>query len=562
MAVELPGRPRELTAVSGLTAVAGVPATAKAPEIEPRAYEAPRPWPRAVVRVLEILPGALAIFLISTLLWGYVWFPVEIAIALLVFDIYWFWKSWTIAYHVMKGVRLIKRFQATNWRAEYLRARARDPLGVIAWEDVKHVVIIPNYKESEEKLRNTLRAMAEAQGARTSIIPVLAMEELDPDAADKSAVLAEEFAGQFFHFLVTFHPGNLPGEVRGKSSNQAWAARRSVEELVGRLCLNLDPLTVTSCDADTIFPPTYFECLTHHFATQPQRYHRFWQAPIFFYNNIWQVPAPLRVPNALSGLIHLSRLTRKRKVLFSQSTYSLSMRMAHDIGYWDVDVIPEDWHMFLKCFYGLQGKVDVQPIHLPLGNDGALSHTTRETLVNQYLQVQRWAWGASDVPFAFQEAVQRTDIPFHKRMARLWYFFENHLTWSTQWFFITLGGMIPWLYGEITDVKLIPQWFYVNDFILATFLPDSWAVIPVGWLTITTVILTPCLLFYVILITTDARLRPPAPVTFTRMRHLFGLLHWLAIPPITFFFSALPALDSQIRLMLGKRMEYRVTEKV
>ena len=71
-------------------------------------------------------------------------------------------------------------------------------------------------------------------------------------------------------------------------------------------------------------------------------------------------------------MVHLSRLSRQRRVLFSQSTYSLSMRMAHDVGYWDADVIPEDWHMFLKCFYQLEGAVDVQPIFLPIGNDGAL----------------------------------------------------------------------------------------------------------------------------------------------------------------------------------------------
>ena len=41
-----------------------------------------------------------------------------------------------------------------------------------------------------------------------------------------------------------------------------------------------------------------------------------------------------------------------------------------------------------------------------------------------------------------------------------------------------------------------------------------------------------------------------------------ALIHWLLIPPITFFCSALPALDAQIRLMLNRRMEYRVTEKV
>ena len=245
---------------------------------------------------------------------------------------------------------------------------------VVAWEDVRHVVIIPNYKESESKLRQTLTAMAATDGARENVIPILAMEGAEPGAALKAQVLLAEFAGPFYDLLVTYHPYGLLGEVRGKSSNEAWAARDAVAELVERRGLDIDHLTVTSCDADTIFPPQYFECLTYHFATDPRRYRRFWQAPIFFYNNIWQVPAPLRVPNAIAGLVHLSRLTRQRKVLFSQSTYSLSMRMAHDVGYWDTDIIPEDWHMFLKCFYNLGGNVDVEPIHLPVGNDGALSH--------------------------------------------------------------------------------------------------------------------------------------------------------------------------------------------
>ena len=148
--------------------------------------------------------------------------------------------------------------------------------------------------------------------------------------------------------------------MRGKSSNEAWAAKETVAELCERRGLDINHLTVTSCDADTLFPPQYFECLTYHFATDPRRYRRFWQAPIFFYNNIWQVPAPLRVPNALAGLVHLCRLSRRRKVLFSQSTYTLSMRMAHDVGYWDTDIIPEDWHMFLKCFYNLGGNDPVK----------------------------------------------------------------------------------------------------------------------------------------------------------------------------------------------------------
>jgi hypothetical protein len=552
MAVEqLPARrPRELPA-PGSIAIAGY--APSLPARRPARHAESARWPRAAHRLLEVLPGAVALFLISILVWGYVWFPAHVAAALLIFDFYWLWKSWTIAYHVMKGVRLMRRAQQMDWRAEYSFAQERG-LAFLPWDAVCHVVLIPNYKEPESKLRDTLRVMAQAAGARESIIPVLAMEEADPTARQKASILAREFGSSFQSLLVTYHPCDIPGEVRGKSSNEAWAARCAAEELVGRRGMDIDHLTVTSCDADTLFPGQYFECLTFHFATDPARYRRFWQAPIFFYNNIWQVPAPLRIPNALSGLVHLSRLSRKRRVLFSQSTYSLSMRMAHDVGYWDTDIIPEDWHMFLKCFYRMGGNVDVKPIHLPIGNDGALSHTTRRTYVNQYLQVQRWAWGAADTPWVLDQVFHRDEIPLGKRLLRFWYMFENHLSWSTQWFFITLGGFIPWMYGSITGELLVPEWFYLDNVIGDTILP--------GWLSLATVILTPCLICYFIIIRTDASLRPPAPANLSKKLRALAYIHWLLIPPITFFFSALPALDSQVRLMLGRRMEYRVTEKV
>ncbi len=562
MAVELPARrKRELASSAASVAIATYSPTANPvalPKLFTRAEDDLRPTGHRVIRALEILPGAVALFLISSLFWGYAFFPKELAVALLFFDMYWLWKSWTIAYHIRKGVKLMREAQARDWRADYA-LRAADDDGILPWEDIRHVVIIPNYKEGVQKLRDTLGAMAAAKGAQDSIIPVLAMEETEGKEAHKrAAILTKEFRGAFFDLLVTYHPANLKGEVRGKSSNEAWAARAAVTELVDGRGWNIDDLTVTSCDADTLFPPQYFDALTYYFATDPQRYRRFWQGPIFFYNNIWQVPAPLRVPNSLGGMIHLSRLSRKRRVLFSQSTYSLSMRMAHDVGYWDTDVIPEDWHMFLKCFYALGGEVDVEPIHLPVGNDGALSHTAKETYINQYLQVRRWGWGAVDVPYAAIHAFRHPNIPLRKRMLRFWYFMENHLMWSTQWFFITLGGLIPSTVHKLTDEQLTPTWFSLSNYVNLSFLPH--------WLssqfTLPALFLTPCLIPYGMILYHDWKLRPPAPKHMTRLMHLRAQLCWFLISPITFLFSALPALDSQVRLMLGRRMEYRVTEKV
>src|ERR1043166_5842328 len=101
MAVEqLPARlPREL------------PAPVRSSLLTLTAPKAAINTPRRLMRLLEIAPGALAIFLISILTWGYVWIPDQVAIGLILFDLYWFWKSWTIGFHVLKGVRLMRRFK-------------------------------------------------------------------------------------------------------------------------------------------------------------------------------------------------------------------------------------------------------------------------------------------------------------------------------------------------------------------------------------------------------------------------------------------------------------------
>src|SRR5436189_142192 len=57
---------------------------------------------------------------------------------------------------------------------------------------------------------------------------LLAFEEREAEAPAKARELEQAFAGQFAHFLTTFHP-DRPGEVWGKSSNLAhavpWARR-------------------------------------------------------------------------------------------------------------------------------------------------------------------------------------------------------------------------------------------------------------------------------------------------------------------------------------------------
>jgi hypothetical protein len=65
----------------------------------------------------------------------------------------------------------------------------------------------------------------------------------------------------------------------------------------------------------------------------------------------------------------------------------------------------------------------------------------------------------------------------------------------------------------------------------------------------------------IVMVGMDTLMRPKRPKHFPIWLLPVQYVQWFLMAFITFFFSALPALDAQIRLMLGKRLEYRVTEK-
>jgi hypothetical protein len=57
-------------------------------------------------------------------------------------------------------------------------------------------------------------------------------------------------------------------------------------------------------------------------------------------------------------------------------------------------------------------------------------------------------------------------------------------------------------------------------------------------------------------------LLPPRPKEKGKHYYLIMIFQWLLIPFTTIPFGAMPAIDAQTRLMLGKHMEFWVTKKV
>jgi cellulose synthase/poly-beta-1,6-N-acetylglucosamine synthase-like glycosyltransferase len=325
----------------------------------------------------------------------------------------------------------VSQIRSRRWEARARLAAESGTALVGAAGSVQHVVLIPTYKEPIAILVRTLRALAVQENARQQLTVVLAMEESETDGAAKARQLRSQFESQFAHFLVTVHPAGLPNEVAGKGSNENWAARRAKEELVDRLGLPLENMTLTSCDADSVFNPHYFATLARLFVADPKRHRRFWQSPMRFDNNTWQLTAPLRLLAFFMNATLGSELADPLTIDLPISTYSLSFKLADEAGYWDGAVIAEDWHMFLRCLFATGGKVSLRPIFLPTSADSAVGDTPRQAMMNTYRQRLRHAWGAQDVGYILQQWRRSPQTPFAIKLLYLSKVVHDHVILTT-----------------------------------------------------------------------------------------------------------------------------------
>ena len=481
-------------------------------------------------RVLEVVPGFVSWNMIAFPIWGSFIFPQVVAFVVLTFDIIWFYRS------SIMGVTAIMSYLKIEAAKKYdiLSEARRHP----DFNKMHHIYMIVNVNEPLHTLERSMEALVSQDFPTQRLIVVLAMEEREKAGPEKAEALIKQFTGRLGKVYATYHP-LLPGEVVGKSSNESYASKWVKKKVVDELEINIDYVTITTSDADSILHPKYFSYLTYFFLKSSNRYRRFWQGAVVFYNNIWRIPLPSRVLNSINTIWQMSQLSRPDR-LINYSTYSTSLKMVDEVGYWDTDVIPEDYRMFFKCFFKLKGEVEVDPIFLPISADAAESVGALNTFKNQYYQQQRWAWGASDDPNFIKWWLTVNDIPFWKKTRRVFKVLSDHLFWPVNWFMVTVGTNIP--------ILLNPKF---SQTVLGQKLPR-----------LSSSILTLCLVFLLITIYIDLKSRPQRPMKVGVIRRVSEHLGWVLLPIFGFFLGALPGIDAHTRLMLGKDLEYRVTEKV
>jgi hypothetical protein len=487
---------------------------------------------KRILRFLEILPGFFSWNVILFPYWGIFVIPEVVAYFILAFNIYWFYQSFTIAITATISHLRIQASMNFDWIGDLKQFPD--------WKKVHHIIVIPNYKEPLHIMDRTIKAIANQTLPTKQITLVLATEDAEPekDRKKKMNALKKKYKKTFANIFVTVHK-LIPGEMRGKASNERYAAIWTKRELVDKRGMDINYITVSSSDADHTYHPKHFAYLTFKFLDNPKRYLHFWQAAIMFYNNIWKLPAITRVPNTLGSIWNMSQLPRRDR-LINQQNYSLSLKLLDEVGYWDADKIPEDWGIFFKAYYKKRGKVEVEPIYLPLHVDAALSTSFFKTIKNQYEQYKRWAWGVSDDPWIIKNYFLTPGVPLIDKTMRVAWVIWSHFTWPIAWFIITIGLTVP------------------------TLINPAFARTALGYTVpkLSSLVLTIALVFLVVMLIFDKIYKPERPKEVPLWRAILMPLEFVLMPVAGFIFSALPGLDAHTRLMLGKYMEYRVTEKV
>jgi hypothetical protein len=195
------------------------------------------PPPAIPERVLDGIPGFAAWLALLLSITFAVAFPRLMLWVAVIVALYAAFRFLIAGFANALGLRKIKRWEKIDWCDMYQKHAPPDAL---KWEDVRHVVIIPNYKEPAHVLAKTLDSLAAQHGAADHLIIVLAMEAAETGCAEKAEALRRQYAPRFHQFYATIHPRGLPNEMQSKSANQAWAARWIRRRLVDELGYHLD----------------------------------------------------------------------------------------------------------------------------------------------------------------------------------------------------------------------------------------------------------------------------------------------------------------------------------
>ncbi len=544
--------------------------------------------PYPIVRVLEVIPGLATWLTLFAPIILSIYAPIVVAVFIIAFDLFWLMKSIRMSSSLIAGYRRLQQAMRTDWNQqlgfleagelgegevkaaitehahskpwglwwmtkagrrwrEHLLRFKQTELDITQFSssadslkpsEIYHLVILATYNETLDTLRPSIQAVCQSGYDLKKMIFVLAYEERGgAQTKERAATLAKEFKASFGEFYTVEHPADILGEHKGKGANITYAAKQALPKLDAAK-IPYNRVVVTTLDADHRPDKQYFSALTYAYLTTVDVLHTTYQPTPMFLNNIWDAPAPMRVI-ATSNSFWVMINSVRPQFLRNFAAHAQPLEALLDTDFWSVTSPVEDGHQYWRTFFRYGGRHTVRPLFVPVYQDATLSKRYLGNFKNQYLQMQRWAYGVSDFPYVIIASFQHPEIPLQRRFIQSWRLFEGHYSWATAPLILSTVAWLP--------LYLSPTFKYS---VLAHQLP-----------VLASQIMTLTMMGLLITIWLSLLLLPPRPKRYGPMKHIFMILQWVLVPVVSICFGALAAIDAQTRLLLGKYLTFRVTEK-
>lgn len=525
-------------------------------------------------RFFEILPGAISIGAIALLIILSFLSPLAASLYILFLVLLTFVRAITTAYRTIQGRLAMQKTVSVDWKtrlddlshpkialkkyanltnAEIKRNyKLRDHIarlhnlansdGYPKPRQILNVVMVALYNEKYEVLGPTFKNLSEMDyDIKKNLVVFVAYEQRGGQAAlDTVAEIKRHWTGVFRDLVFVEHPTGLPDEVIGKGPNLTYAGPR-VSEWVRQHHIDSKNVIITTLDSDNKPDRQYFSYLTYKWIITPNRQQCSFQPICLFNNNLWDVPAPMRVV-ALSNSFWNVVSSMRPGTLKNFASHSQGLYPLEQMNFWSKRTIVEDGHQYWRSYFFFDGDYEVVPLRMGIGQDAVLSSTYRRTLKAQFIQMRRWAYGASDDAYIATHLLNK-DYRGSK-LDGWWRFFqslEGHISLACMAPIVGFGAFAPLYINPMAAHTSI----LVNDLPLIVSRVQQIAVIGL-----------------VVTVVASLSMLPPRPKRYKKSKNILMILQWVFMPINAIVYSSASAYVAQWRLMTGHYMDkFDVTEK-
>jgi hypothetical protein len=409
----------------------------------------------------------------------------------------------------------------------------------------KQLVVIPNGAARYDVLKPTLENLRKQNYPMELIYISISTEErlIDKDPEyfqNMHALLRNDFADFGERLMITIHPKDLPGEVKGAASNRSWGTKTAVETLESRGEIISDFL-ITSPDEDLIFHPQYFAAIAYEYLITTKRKQKFFQTAVYtFNNNYWQVPILVRTFASGITLPVLSSSMINESKRETWSCYTVNLEVMKLVNYWDTSISIDDTPYFWRPYFYFHGDFTCRVFFIPLSADAVYHPNYIANHRDQYKQLLRWGWGVITFPIAMKGLLTNDQVPFRKRFHKIINLFEVFVLWKVLAFLIIFGAPIVFMVSN-----------QYSELVISHSLPNTLSNI----LALATTFLIPSTIIKLLM-------SPPPPAGWSKFRVIGNLLMEIPLNLIVIMtYSFLPFIEASTRMMLGEKHGFVITQK-